>query len=181
MRVKLDEILGTAGAGFLKAAGVDVATVSEQHLTSSPDGDLANICAAEGRFPSGHAWLHGPRARSVARVPARMSNIGINGYGHVPWAPEAIRTMNVSLTPELEQLVNEKVKSGFYQTASEVVREALRLLHERDQEREMLRADIQAGFDQLTRGQGRTYDKATGRALAERIKTEGRAVRSKKR
>ena len=40
--------------------------------------------------------------------------------------------MNVSLTPELEQLVNEKVKSGFYQTASEVVREALRLLSERD-------------------------------------------------
>jgi antitoxin ParD1/3/4 len=57
--------------------------------------------------------------------------------------------MNVSLTPELEQLVNEKVKSGFYQTASEVVREALRVLNERDQERERLRADVQAGFDQL--------------------------------
>ena len=31
--------------------------------------------------------------------------------------------MNVSLTPELERLVNEKVESGLYQTASEVVRE----------------------------------------------------------
>lgn len=89
--------------------------------------------------------------------------------------------MNVSLTPELEQLVNDKVKSGFYQTASEVVREALRLLNERDREREWLRADVQAGFDQLARGQGRTYDKTTGRALAERIKAEGRAARSKKR
>src|SRR5207245_2295592 len=39
--------------------------------------------------------------------------------------------MNVSLTPELEALVNEKVKTGLYQTASEVVREALRLLKER--------------------------------------------------
>ena len=36
--------------------------------------------------------------------------------------------MNVSLTPELEQLVHDKLESGMYQTASEVVREALRLL-----------------------------------------------------
>ena len=41
--------------------------------------------------------------------------------------------MNVSLTKELEALVNRKVKSGLYQTASEVVREGLRLLDERDQ------------------------------------------------
>ena len=41
--------------------------------------------------------------------------------------------MNVSLTPELEKLVTRKVKTGRYQTASEVVREALRALEERDQ------------------------------------------------
>ena len=40
--------------------------------------------------------------------------------------------MNVSLTPELEKLVQDKVTSGLYQTASEVIREALRLLKERD-------------------------------------------------
>jgi antitoxin ParD1/3/4 len=40
--------------------------------------------------------------------------------------------MNVSLTPELEQIVHNKVKSGRYLSASEVVREALRLLEERD-------------------------------------------------
>ena len=51
--------------------------------------------------------------------------------------------MNVSLTPELEQLVNEKVRTGLYQTASEVVREALRLLKQRDDEAR--RADQQAG------------------------------------
>lgn len=54
--------------------------------------------------------------------------------------------MNVSLTPELEDLVNEKVRSGFYQTASEVVREALRLLKQRDDEAR--RADHQAGLAQ---------------------------------
>jgi antitoxin ParD1/3/4 len=88
--------------------------------------------------------------------------------------------MNVSLTPELERLVNEKVESGPYQTASEVVREALRLLKDRDLAREQLRADMQAGFDQLARGEGRTYDKASGRQLAERIKSRGRAARVKK-
>ena len=88
--------------------------------------------------------------------------------------------MNVSLTPELERLVNEKVESGLYQTASEVVREALRLLKDRDQAREQLRTDVQAGFDQLVRGEGRVYDKTTGRKLAERIKSHGRAARAKK-
>jgi len=42
--------------------------------------------------------------------------------------------MNVSLTAKLEELVNEKVRSGMYHTASEVVREALRLLKLRDDE-----------------------------------------------
>lgn len=40
--------------------------------------------------------------------------------------------MNVSLTPELEQYVQDKVSSGAYYSASEVVREGLRLLQERD-------------------------------------------------
>ena len=88
--------------------------------------------------------------------------------------------MNVSLTPELERLVNEKVGSGLYQTASEVVREALRLLKDRDHAREQLRADVQAGFGALARSEGRTYDKASGRRLAEQIKSRGRATRSKK-
>lgn len=52
--------------------------------------------------------------------------------------------MNVSLTPELEDLVNDKVRSGLYQTASEVVREALRLLKQRDDEAR--RMDQQAGL-----------------------------------
>ena len=57
--------------------------------------------------------------------------------------------MNVSLTPELERVVNEKVESGMDQTASEVVREALRLSKERDETRAHLRADVQAGFDSV--------------------------------
>jgi antitoxin ParD1/3/4 len=52
--------------------------------------------------------------------------------------------MNVSLTTELEKFVNVKVESGRYNSASEVVREALRLLEEHDQ----TRAVRLAGFNQ---------------------------------
>lgn len=89
-------------------------------------------------------------------------------------------SMNVSLTPELEQLVNEKVESGVYQTASDVVREALFLLKERD-DHARLRADIQAGLDQLARGEGCDYDEVSGRALAERVITRGKAALAAKR
>jgi antitoxin ParD1/3/4 len=65
--------------------------------------------------------------------------------------------MNVSLTPELEQYVNKKVESGLYQTASEVVREGLRLLKEKEElhqkKLEELRRDIQVGIDQADRGE----------------------------
>jgi len=66
--------------------------------------------------------------------------------------------MNVSLTPELESLVQQKVQSGLYSSASEVVREALRLLNDRDtiQQQRMaeLRREIKVGLDQLDRGEG---------------------------
>lgn len=65
--------------------------------------------------------------------------------------------MNVSLTRELEKLVNEKVRSGMYSSASEVVREALRLLREQDDLRqrrlEDLRKDIAIGLQQADRGE----------------------------
>ena len=41
-------------------------------------------------------------------------------------------TLNVSLTPELGRVIESRLRSGKYQTASEVVREALRLLEARD-------------------------------------------------
>ena len=60
-------------------------------------------------------------------------------------------TLNVSLTPHLEAFIHDTITSGRYQSASEVVRTALRLLEEREQERaariERLRQDIQKGLD----------------------------------
>jgi antitoxin ParD1/3/4 len=71
--------------------------------------------------------------------------------------------MNVSLTPELEQVIDLKVKSGKYSSASEVVREGLRLLQQRDDIHEAklraLRDEIQKGVDDLEAG--RVYDGPT--------------------
>jgi len=65
--------------------------------------------------------------------------------------------MNVSLTPELERLIQEKVASGLYNSQSEVVREALRLLEEHDRLRELhltrLRATLAEGLEQANRGE----------------------------
>ena len=56
-------------------------------------------------------------------------------------AVEKTRSMNVSLTAPMEKFVRQKVAVGEYETASEVVREALGLLSQRD---EMWRADVRS-------------------------------------
>jgi antitoxin ParD1/3/4 len=84
--------------------------------------------------------------------------------------------MNVSLTPELEMLVQRKVQSGRYQSASEVIREGLRLLEDQDRLREAqldeVRKKIQTGAEQLDRGEGIPGD----RVLAE-LKKKSAAFR----
>ena len=60
--------------------------------------------------------------------------------------------MNVNLTPELEQLVHSKVQTGRYNSASEVVREALRLMEERDQVKAEVRKKIAAGIESARAG-----------------------------
>ena len=66
--------------------------------------------------------------------------------------------MNVSLTAELEDLISRKVQSGRYTSASEVIREALRLLEEQDQLRQKRLAEvgrkIDRGLAQLDNGEG---------------------------
>ncbi len=60
-------------------------------------------------------------------------------------------TMNINLTPHLEDMVRQKVASGLYASASEVIREALRLMEEHDRTRavklEQLRQDIRDGLE----------------------------------
>ncbi|WP_166144661.1 type II toxin-antitoxin system ParD family antitoxin [Methylosinus sp. RM1] len=79
--------------------------------------------------------------------------------------------MNVSLTPELEQLVHQKVQTGRYTSASEVVREALRLMEERDRleawRKDEIRAQIAAGLESLRAGKGEDGEDVFHRLEAE--------------
>ena len=83
-------------------------------------------------------------------------------------------TMNINLTPELEDLVRRRVSSGLYNSASEVIREALRLMEARDQlqsaKLDQLRQDIGEGIDSGSAGElDLEVLKRRGRArLAER-------------
>jgi antitoxin ParD1/3/4 len=78
--------------------------------------------------------------------------------------------LNINLTPQLEKLIRQKVSSGRYNSASEVVREALRLMDAQDELRSLqldrLRRDIREGLDS---GPARPWN------MAE-VKREGRKL-----
>jgi antitoxin ParD1/3/4 len=78
--------------------------------------------------------------------------------------------MNINLTPQLEDLVRQKVASGLYSSASEVVREALRLMDEKDRllgaKLDQLRQDIREGLES---GPAAPWD-------PDEIKREGRGI-----
>ena len=79
--------------------------------------------------------------------------------------------MNVHLSADEEVFVQQKLKTGRYATASEVVREALRLLDEQDRfldlKRQELRESIAQGLESLRSGEG-----VDGEAVFDRLKAE---------
>ncbi|MEO8594691.1 MAG: type II toxin-antitoxin system ParD family antitoxin [Candidatus Solibacter sp.] len=85
--------------------------------------------------------------------------------------------MNVSLTPELEKFVSTKVESGRYNSASEVVREALRLLEEYEAARaaQIVHFNRELGSRLGALDRGLMVDPATTRA---RLKAKSKARRS---
>jgi antitoxin ParD1/3/4 len=88
--------------------------------------------------------------------------------------------MNVSLTPELEKFVSAKVGSGRYNSASEVVREALRLLEEHDSARAAQLAEFNSelGRRLASLDRGETVDPAHARTRLQRKSRERRKPRA---
>ena len=88
--------------------------------------------------------------------------------------------MNVSLTPELEQFVSAKVRSGRYNSASEVVREALRLLEEHDQTRAAQLAEFngEIGRRLAALDRGEAVDPSEARARLKRKSEQRRKQRA---
>jgi antitoxin ParD1/3/4 len=88
--------------------------------------------------------------------------------------------LNVSLTPQLDKFVVKKVASGRYTSASEVIREALRLMEERDQART---AELTAFHDELSQrlkslDRGEHVDPVSVRKRIEKKSSERRRQRS---
>jgi antitoxin ParD1/3/4 len=88
--------------------------------------------------------------------------------------------MNVSLTPELEQFVQAKLKSGRYNSASEVVREALRLLGDHEQARATQLAEFnrELGRRLASLDRGERVDPAKVRSRLQRKAEEWRKRRA---
>jgi antitoxin ParD1/3/4 len=88
--------------------------------------------------------------------------------------------MNVSLTPELEEFVSSKVGSGRYNSASEVVREALRLLEEHDSARaaQLAAFNGELGRRLASLDRGETVDPSESRARLQRKSDERRKSRA---
>lgn len=87
-------------------------------------------------------------------------------------------TITISLPPELEKLINEKVQSGQYASPNEVISESLRLLEEQEELRrikhEALKQDVHLGVTEIEQGQGLVYQSST--ELADEIKSEARNI-----
>ena len=66
-------------------------------------------------------------------------------------------TLNISVTRQLERFIDSRVASGRYQSASQVVREGLRLLKQRESVRKAaldeVRSKIAIGLEQAKRGE----------------------------
>jgi len=92
---------------------------------------------------------------------SNMANTGHRSYDAV---------MNVSLTPELENLIRRKLASGLYKNAAEVVREGLRLLAEEDEWKTEVRRKIAEGMAQARAGKFVDGEEAFDR-LQKRIDT----------
>lgn len=88
--------------------------------------------------------------------------------------------MNVSLTPQLEEFVSAKVESGRYNSASEVVREALRLLQDHDSTRAAQLAEFngELGRRLASLDRGEIVDPVESRARLQRKSAERRQPRS---
>jgi antitoxin ParD1/3/4 len=80
--------------------------------------------------------------------------------------------VEITLKPEFENMIKERLANGGYQTAAAVVEESLRLLRDRDERAHCLdeiarKANL--GFEQVQNGDGLTFDSAE--ALLLRVKS----------
>lgn len=137
----------------LRGRNVDAADRADQVLRRPDRAEVGAHAQPRGkRHNACHAHPHRPLSQSDNRdCQGSPSVVRFAQITHKDGP------MNVSLTPELEKLIADKVATGMYPSANEVVREALRLLERRDNDPQArlddLRRDIEEGFAQIERGE----------------------------
>lgn len=77
-------------------------------------------------------------------------------------------TMHVNLSPEMEGFIKNKVASGFYGNATEVIRDAIRRMQAEESRMSTWQAAIKEGDIQLDRGEGVTYSPDTLNDITQR-------------
>jgi len=75
--------------------------------------------------------------------------------------------MHVNLSPEMEKFIKNKVSSGFYGNATEVIRDAIRRMQAEESRLAAWRAAIKQGEDELDRGEGLEYTPETLRGITD--------------
>ena len=87
--------------------------------------------------------------------------------------------MTITLTDELEEMINAKVRSGEYESADEVVKESLRLLKAKEEGMDALRREILRGVKDIEQGRFTTYGTdAELEAFSEEIIRQGQERRN---
>ena len=85
--------------------------------------------------------------------------------------------MHINLSPEMEKFVQSKVETGFYSNASEVVRDAIRRMHEEDEKVAALQRALKVGDDQLDRWEGVSYTSDLLNRVTAKARENSRAGR----
>ena len=65
--------------------------------------------------------------------------------------------MTITINDELEDLINERIKSGEYKSADEVIAASLRLLKAKEEGMEALRREIMLGVEDIQQGRYKDY------------------------
>jgi antitoxin ParD1/3/4 len=119
-----------------------------------------------------------PRGRQ-GTVPGRAGAQGLGYHGGPERTSRRVNPMTVQIPPELERMVQEKVESGLYHSAAEVISEALHVLEERDQTLDARATAFKAEIeDRLASGPATPMDFS---AVKERIRRELRSQETGRR
>jgi antitoxin ParD1/3/4 len=100
------------------------------------------------------------RKRDSDTLLPRAEAAGFPYYGY-----NVVMTIHINLSPEMESYIKAKVSSGFYGSATEVIRDAIRRMQAEDERIAAFRRAVAEGEAELDRGEGIAYNQETLEAI----------------